>query len=189
MLQHAICGRQHFCCSLQRCSKVLHFVDHHATRPWPWRHCTAGMPRGRGGPRVRLMQMTHSECASPRRTGCCGRGIIARTVISFIPRASAWCHPCNVNCIYSGTALAINFLWQSWKNWKAEALSWLFSSFCLHVPTMLPKGWWSWSGNQKRRSLWSSENGFLILLIPLTTPQFAIKWKLGRWSCKQKWKN
>ena len=116
MLQHAICCRQHFCCSLQRCSKILHFVNHHATRPWPRRHCTAGMSRGRGGPGVRLMQMTHSECASPWRTGCCSRGIIARTVISFIPRASAWCHPCNVNCIYSGTALAINFFWQSWKN-------------------------------------------------------------------------
>ena len=34
--------------------------------------------------------------------------------------------------------------------------------------------------NQKHRTLRTSENSVLILLIPLTTPLFTIKWKLGR---------
>ena len=64
----------------------------------------------------------------------------------------------------------------------------------------LPQSWWlalrnvscflktrfhwersrSQNRNQKHRTLRTSENSVLILLIPLTTPLFTIKWKLGR---------
>ena len=51
---------------------------------------------------------------------------------------------------------------------------------------LFSQGWfhWEWSRsqsrNQKRRTLRTRENSVLILLIPLTTPLFTIKWKLGR---------
>ena len=44
----------------------------------------------------------------------------------------------------------------------------------------------SQSRNQKHKTLRSSEKSILDLMIPLTTPSFAIKWKLGNRSCKHK---
>ena len=74
-----------------------------------------------------------------------------------------------------------NFFPHSWEidylkvdGWRCE-MSAVFSRHGFHWESSR-----SQSRNQKRRTLRTRENSVLILLIPLTTPLFTIKWKLGR---------